>query len=62
MADSSLARYVAGEGVGHINGIDLGFDEDLARRNVQFPDQLLDALVLLRRGLNQQGVVQWIGD
>jgi hypothetical protein len=53
-----VGHHAAGETAGQRDFIDLGFDQHLARRHVQLAQQFQDLLVLLRGGLDEQGVVE----
>src|SRR5450759_2840804 len=56
------SRNPAGEGARERYFVDLRLDQNLPWRNVQHPEQLHDALVLLRCALNEKRVVERIGN
>src|SRR5689334_3592688 len=54
--------HAAGESARKIHLVDFGFDQNLAGRNVQLLEKLENSLIFLARGLNQERVVERIGN
>src|SRR5579859_1416494 len=49
-------------GAGEVHLVHLGFDQHLSRRNIDLLDEVRNLLPLLRRALNQERVVERIGN